>query len=168
MTFMLVSFVFLMTIESVFNGGFDFSVRILWIPIGILIAGFTWWCRHDFERILNSRWKAWVTAGLLYPIALLMSWPYVMALNALLPSNSSVTYEGPVTRKFISGGRRNSYQVVIRDRSTQKEVTLSTSESRYGELSPGNTIQETFSVGRLGIPFRWRHAKRKNQNLYGL
>ena len=40
--YMIGGIVFLVLIESVFNGGFDFSMKILWLPLLLLIFGFTW------------------------------------------------------------------------------------------------------------------------------
>jgi hypothetical protein len=83
----------------------------------------------------------------------------VMAVNALTASGKKVTYQGPVTGKWISSGRFPGHQIVIHDRDTNGAVTLRVSQSRYDRISKGDPVQETFSIGGLGIPFRWRHEK---------
>jgi hypothetical protein len=162
LTFMGVSVAFLYAIESVFNGGFDEAVAILWLPLAILIFGFTWKYRRNLESITQSRRKPWIVSCLLYPIAVLMSWPYIMAFNALTPRGENVIYSGPVIDKWVSEGRVTSFQIVIRDQVTREEITLSISEARYNELSKGDVFQERFSVGGLGIPFRWKSEKQPN------
>jgi hypothetical protein len=149
----------LVAIESIFNGGFVYSIKATWFPLALLTFGVTWMYRHDFKRIGRSRSKVWITAALLYPIALLMTWPYVMAANALTTSGRSITYQGPVTHKWISSGRFPGNQVVIFDQATGKKITLSMSQSRYNTLSKGDNVMETFSIGGLGIPFRWRQER---------
>ena len=133
-----------------------FSARILWLPLALVIFGFTARFRRDFENINRNRWKEWMVAALFYPLSILMSWPYVMAVNAFFPAGQTITFHGPVIRKWESNGRIKSYLIVILDQSRGEEVTLQTSEAKYRQLSEGDGIGETFSVGLLGIPFRWR------------
>lgn len=153
---MLVGLGFLLLIHSVFNGGFTFSARILWLPLALVIFGFTAFFHRDFEKINRNRWKAWMIAALFHPLSILMSWPYVMAVNAFFPSGRTITFHGPVIRKWESNGRSKSHLIVILDQSSGEEVTLRTSEAKYRQLSEGDGIGETFSVGLFGIPFRWR------------
>ena len=156
---MLVGLGFLLLIHSVFNGGFTFSARILWLPLALVIFGFTAFFHRDFERITRNRWKAWMIAALFYPLSILISWPYVMAVNAFFPAGRTITFHGPVIRKWESSGRSKSYLIVILDQSSGEEVTLQTSEAKYRQVSEGDGIGETFSVGLFGIPFRWRFQK---------
>lgn len=143
-----VSIVFLLRIESVFNGGFHDTVKALWLPVGLLVFGFTW--------LFGSRWQEWIIAAFLYPTLLLMSWPYVMVANALTSTGETVTYNGAITDMWITASRFPSYQIVFLDQETQEEVILPVSRLDYDELSLGDRVQSTFSVGGLGIPFRWR------------
>jgi len=149
-------FLFLILLDSIFNGGFGVAVRLLWSPLAILIFGFTWWYRRDLYDLGMARSKVWVTASITYPILVLMGWPYVMAYNAMTPSGHSIVYSGQILRKFISGGRVRGHQVVIMDRSTHEPITLSVSSNNFATLSVGNSVQKSFHVGGLGIPYRWR------------
>jgi hypothetical protein len=53
---------FLLAIESTFNGGFDFSVRVLWLPLAIVVFCFTWFNRQALYAQVGSRWKTWAGA----------------------------------------------------------------------------------------------------------
>ena len=91
---------FLIATQSVFNGGLSFSVRILWFPLALLIFGFTWLNRRFFYA-MQSRWKTWLAALAWYPVSLLLTWPYVMALNAATSTGDRMAYSGPIQRKWI-------------------------------------------------------------------
>jgi hypothetical protein len=152
---------FLVAIESVFNGGFDFSVRILWLPIAVLIFGFTWFNRHFLYQMTQSRWKTWGTAALAYPVLLLMAWPYVMALNAATSSGEKMIYSGPIQRKWISrGGRGTSYQIDLLDQSTSTVIQLMISPQKYTSVKEGENFTIEFIRGGFGIPYRWRFQRR--------
>jgi len=93
-----ISLTFLCLIESVFNGGFYFSIRILWLPVAIVIFGVTAWCYKDMPRGRNGKgawWFPWVIAAILYPLSLLMAWPYVMAVNASFPPEAPSFTKAP-------------------------------------------------------------------------
>jgi hypothetical protein len=152
--FMGVSGGFLMTIESTFNGGFYYSVKLLCIPLAIIILAYVRWHQSAFGK---SR-RIWIVAGLLYPIALLMSWPYVMALNLLTSPDKKITYHGTIERKWESNGRTVSYHVDLLDTTTRQLVTLNYSPAHYAQVARGDTISETYFAGRLGIPARWKYA----------
>jgi len=154
----MLSSVFAMSrIESVFNGGFAYSMKLMWLPMAILFAATTWFCCGEFAKVNKSRIKPWLLAALAYPLFLFSSWPFVMVWNALGTAKTQVTYAGPVIKKSTNRGRYGtSYNVTISDRYTQTPVTLKTSNHRFETLSRGDPIQETFYVGRLGLPYRWR------------
>jgi hypothetical protein len=148
---------FLMFIDSTFNGGFYFSVTHLWLPLACVIFGYTWWHRAYFIRIKKSVWKPWFLAAVLYPVALLMIWPYLMAVNAITGTGETITFHGPIQEKRTSQGRRStSYQVVILDQTSHERVTLKCSSSDYVKFHTGDVISRTFQVGGFGIPYRWK------------
>jgi hypothetical protein len=156
------SLVFILTIESTFNGGFLFAIKSLWLPLGLAIFAVTWWCRRSFASIPGFRGTPWIAAVILYPIMLLLAWPHMMALNAILPSPGEVVYEGPVIKKresISSKGGRVKYLITIHDQATQETVTLYAPKWQFEQLSVGDTMKKTFSVGGLGLPFRWRYGK---------
>ena len=152
---------FLILIQSTFNGGFWQSVTWLWLPLAILIFGFTWLNRHFFYAQTGSRRQPWFIAILLYPIVLLMTWPYVMALNAATASGDTTTFRGQVVRKWIHHSARygDSCELDLRDSNSGETVTLTVPQSRYDSLSVGDVTMEKFLRGGLGIPFRWIFTK---------
>ncbi len=77
-----------------------FSARILWLPLALVILGFTARFRRDFENINRNRWKAWMVAALFYPLSILMSWPSVMALNAFFPAGRTITFDPEVGEQW--------------------------------------------------------------------
>jgi len=154
------SFVFLMTIESTFNGGFIFAVQSLWLSLALIVFGVAWWCRQSFKEIPGFHGAPLLIAAILYPLLLLFSWPHVMALNAVLPSRGEVIYEGPVVKKWTSGKKnRISYIIVVRDRATQKDMKLHAPKWQFEQLSVGDTMRKSFTLGGLGIPYRWRYGE---------
>ena len=152
------SLFFLITIESVFNGGFDFSLRVLALPLALLIFGVMWSSRKFFYSETKSVWKAWLLALGLYLFALLFSWPYVMAVNAASSSGEKIIYRGPIQRKWIRRGARGntSYEIDVLDSSTSTLVTLDVSSQKYISLHEGEIYTAEFIRGGFGIPYRWR------------
>lgn len=161
-TYTITAMILLGLIETVFNGGFYFSLRILWLPLAIVIFGVTAYCHKDLPRGRNGkgpRWFPWVMAAVLYPLTLLMSWPYVLLVNALLPSRGPVTYAGPVIEKPLSGGRTTTYLIVLDDFHTGEPITLAVSREAYDKIPLGMIVDQTFTIGGLGIPYNWRFAR---------
>src|ERR1700674_49894 len=154
--------VFLLLIESVFNGGFAQTIRWLWLPLAVLIFGFTWLNRHSFYANSGSRSQLWLLAVIFYSVALFLSWPYVMGLNATTASGNTMSFRGPVVKKWIhhSGRYGDSCQVDLQDTRSAETITLTVSPTRYASLSVGDVTSEDFLRGGLGIPFRWRFGKR--------
>ncbi len=150
--------VFLLLIDSTFNGGFFFSVKHLWLPLALLIFGYVWVNRGFFRAEMRSSIKPWFIAALLYPTALLMSWPYLMAVNAATGHGETLTYQGPIERKWIQHGRNNfnSCMIDIKDTTSAEVVPLVVSPQSYASLLPGEMVSVSFRRGGLGIPYRWR------------
>ena len=159
--YMIGGIVFLVLIESVFNGGFDFSMKILWLPLLLLIFGFTWVNRHLLGDAYKSVFMPWLLAVLAYPLMILFSWPYVMALNAATASGDMIVYRGPVVRRRIDHGTRggDSCRIDLRDVHSTEIITITVPLGRYASLSVGDIATEEFRRGGFGIPFRWRFAK---------
>jgi len=156
--YLLISIVCLKLIESVENAGFEFSMRILWLPIATMIFGVTWWCRKGFT---SGGWATWITAITLYPVALFMAWPYVMVVNAILPSQGTVAYEGPVIykvkRKFRGPA---SYSIVLGDIHSRELVSLMASREDYENIAIGRSINRSFTLGGFGFPYNWHFEKK--------
>jgi hypothetical protein len=161
LAYMLGGVVFVLLIDSVFNGGFSFAMKILWLPLALLIFGFTYVNRQFFYVETRSRRKPWLLAALLYPLAILMSWPYVMALNAATSSGDTVTYGGPVERKWIHHSPRfgDTCEIDIRDTHSSEVVTVTVPPEKYGSISQGDIATVEFTRGGFGIPYRWRFHK---------
>lgn len=155
-TYIGLSAFFLMRLESIFNGGFYYSVRILWLPLAIIIFGYTWLHRNFFYSVNRNKITTWALVIMLYGLSLLMTWPYVMAVNAFTGDGDEIVYEGPIEKKWISKGKRLTYHLVIRDQKTMEIVTLNCGKNFYNSVSEGNFITEHFYMGGLGFPYRWK------------
>ena len=153
--------VFLLLIESVFNGGFYFSVKILWLPLMLLVFGFTWAKRHVLYDATKSIFKLWLFAAVFYPLTILFGWPYVMAFNAITASGDTIVYRGPVVRKWIGHSPRgdDSCRIEVRDTDSGEIITITVPPERYASLAVGDVAAEEFLRGGFGIPYRWRFAK---------
>jgi hypothetical protein len=152
---------FLLLIESTFNAGFMQSFKWMWFPLAALIFGFMWVTRYFFYEKARSHITPWVTATIVYLIALLMVPPYVMAYNAFTTSGETIIYSGPIVRKWIHHGARSgdSYEIDLRDTHSGEMITIEVPRHKYDSLSVGDVITEKYLKGGLGIPFRWRFAK---------
>jgi hypothetical protein len=151
---------FLLAIESVLNGVFYFSMRLLWLPVAILVFGFTWLNRDFLYRKMKSRWETWAVALFAYPFLLFITWPYVMALNALSSTGETITYRGPIQRKWVAHGRATSYQIDVLDAATSQVVTLIIRPQEYAALKEGDRFSTKFIRGGFGIPYRWRFGRK--------
>lgn len=147
---------FLLRLESIFNGGFFYSMQILCLPLAVIIFGYSWLYRSYFYRVNKSKIVTWTVVILFYGLTLLMTWPYVMAFNAFTGSGEKVIYEGPIEEKWISKGKHWSYHLEIRDQKTLKTVTLNCSKNFYNSVSEGDYISDHFYMGGLGFPYRWK------------
>ena len=153
---------FLILIDFIFNGGFFFSVKVLWLPVAVVIFGFTWVNRDFLGAEMRSGRKPWFIAATLYPVALLMSWPYVIALNAATARGDTLVYKGPVERKWIHHGSRrygDTCEIDIRDKQSSEVITIPVSSEKYASLSEGETVTVEYMRGGFGIPYKWRFPK---------
>jgi hypothetical protein len=153
---------FLVLIDSVFNGGFSFSMKILWLPVALAIFGFTCLNREFLRAEMGSSAKPWLLAAMLYPIVLLMSWPYVMALNAATARGDTLVYNGRIERKWIhhgSGRFGDTCEIDIRDTQSSEVVTIRVSPEKYASLSQDDIVTVAFTRGGFGIPYRWRFTE---------
>lgn len=158
MTFCVGGVIWHILIESVFNGGFDESVRWLWLPWLVLVIGYLVryrrWLR---ERFGGETWKAIGTAAVMYPILVLMSWPYVMAVNAVRDVGL-IEYDGRVEKKWISEGRVREHMLEIRDSGTA-QATVPVGQDLYESAQVGQFAHCTYWQGAFGIPYRWRYGE---------
>lgn len=85
--------------------------------------------------------------------------PYVMLANAVTASGATVTYEGPVISKFMSGGRSRSHVLTVLDRHTQAPVEITVRHAEYEQVPVGASYRHCMEIGGLGLPFRWRFGE---------
>lgn len=147
---------FLLRLESIFNGGFHYSIQKLWFPLAIVIFSYTWINRKFFYSVNQNKIATWVVAAIFYGLSLLMSWPYVMAINAVTGNGEKIRYEGPIVKKWISKGKHWSYHLDIRDKRTSKTVTLNCNKAFYHSINEGDDVVDTYIIGGLGFPYRWK------------
>ena len=157
-----ISVFLLMTLDSTFNGGFNYSIRILCVPLAVIIFGYTWLNRRFLYRVNNNKVITWVVAILIYVLSLGMTWPYVMAINAFTGNGEKIIYAGPIERKWSSKGRYYwSYHIGIRNENTSEIVTLNCSKKFYDSVSEGVYISDQYYMGGLGLPYRWKISSNK-------
>ena len=161
---------FLLAIESTWNGGIVITISKLWLPLAILVFGYTFFFRdkfYDLNTIKNDQvtnyswvdhnaWDHWLIAIAFYALMLFFSWGHGMAINAFTSSGEIVVIEGKVREKFISSGKSEAYLIRIIDKQTYDEEILRVSPYIYSSLSVGDTYKEQFYKGGFGIPYRWR------------
>jgi hypothetical protein len=101
--------------------------------------GFTSINRQFFYGKTKSVSKPWLVAALLYPIAILMSWPYVMALNAATAKRDIIIYSGPIERKWVQHSARfgDTCMIDMRDKTSSQIVTITVSLEYYASVSEG-------------------------------
>jgi len=156
--FALGALVFLVTIDSVFNGGFSESLKILWLPCGLAVLSFTYVNREVLGESTLAPWQMWVMAAMFYPLSLLFGWPYLMAINALSVNPVPHVYSGPVIAKFVTSGKSVSYHIRLRDVSSEETIELYLSKEAYSKARVGTVYCAAFHRGLFDIPFRWRFA----------
>jgi hypothetical protein len=158
---------FLIAIESTFNGGFNFSVCVLWLPLALLVFGFTFLNRKFLYAKVRSRWNVRGLAIVFYPILLLMTWPYVMALNAITGSGVCVTYTGAIQRKWVHHSPRygDSYEIDVLNTATSRTNTFTIPRDTYDQLRVGDIYVTKFLSGGFGIPYRWRFQPIKESDM---
>ena len=167
MAFMTISFAFLMGIETTFNGGVFISAKYLCVPLAV---GVIFFVNVNINRIrVHAPWsnlKIWLFSLLLfYPLILLMSWPYVLATNAILSSSEVVELGGIVNEKFITTGKNgSSYHLKTTDVETLEKIELNVSKSEYQHIKEGDIYHHQFYKGAFGIPWHWR-GNRPNKAL---
>jgi hypothetical protein len=135
-------------------------------------APFVWTWRHLALPVLGIGWlygvlqrdyflKArqikkgsfWFSLVVCPPLVLLFLGGVSSLVNGLFSTNDTVTYEGPITKLYISGGRHKECEVVLTDHSAG-EITLGVSRTEYATLVLGQTYRRQMRIGLLGIPFR--------------
>lgn len=167
MAFMAISIAFFVGIETTFNGGFSVSAKYLSVPLAVGVILFV---KININKIkVYAPWSdlnIWLFSILLfYPLILLMSWPYVLATNALLSSDEVIELGGRVDEKFITKGKNgSSYHLRTVDENTLDKAELNVSKGEYENIMEGDIYYHQFFKGAFGIPWHWR-GTRPNKTL---
>jgi hypothetical protein len=98
----------------------------------------------------------WINALLICVFGVLFLFPYQIAFNALAGPGTPITFSGPIIAKHRDGGKSVSYDVEILDSISQRNMSFTVGLDYFNRAQLGDTYQETFRMGRLGIPYRWR------------
>lgn len=160
LVFLIGAIFFLVRIETSIDG-YVWVVRSLWMPLALTIVAGIWLRRTSIPAHDRRAWQPIVQFVMLYPLALLLSEPYVLAVNAIPPSRGGVEYRGPIVDKFVTRERSvTRYRLHVRDRRSGETVALEVGRNEYARLAPGEVYATCFEIGRLGIPFRWRPSPR--------
>jgi len=158
MAFCVGSVLWMILIESVFNGGLKESVRWLWLPWLALVVGYVVRYRRWLAECYRGKaWKAFGLAALIYPLLILMSWPYVMAANAA-GDGGSIEYAGRIEKKWISGGKTTSHLFDILSANAAR-TTVQVNEHVYETAQVGQHVHCSYRQGLFGIPYRWRYGE---------
>ncbi len=148
--------VFLLTIEMPVNDGFLFSLKVLCVPFGAVIFGYTW-AKRDFLYTVKGLVGTRVIACLAYPMLLLWGWPYVMALNALTGTGEKIVCSGRITAKWMTNGVPEAQML---ETATQRKMVLHLSQAEYDALQPGAPYAIEFQRGGFGFPYKWMMPQR--------
>ena len=155
---MLIGLAFLLGIKTTFNGGFSLAAKYLCIPLAVAIIFFVKTNIHKVRpHVQWSDFKIWLFSMLLvYPLIVLMSWPYVLAANALFSSRETVELGGLVDKKFITSGKYGpSYHIRTTDLRTLDQAKLNVTEQEYRGIREGETYHQYFYEGAFGIAWHW-------------
>lgn len=158
LSFMLISVAFLFGIKTTFNGGFSLTAKYLCIPFAVAIIFFV---KANIKKIRPlvhwSDIRIWLFSMLLvYPLILLMAWPYVLAANAVFSSREIVEIGGLVNKKFVTTGKYgSSYHLRTTDLRTLTQAKLNVTEQEYRNIKEGEKFHQYFYEGALGIPWHW-------------
>jgi hypothetical protein len=143
------------SIETTLNGGMDISLKYLSIPLAIIIFGYTAMTRNE-AIARNPKASPWVMACILYPLCVLFTSPYIVALNAAGMPKQEIIFRGPIIRKWYSSGKSTSYHVEIMDSASNKKVSFYISKTLYNSVHEGDSYTKKMYLGRFGIPYRWK------------
>lgn len=142
------------------NAPFDWAWRFLALPV----LGIGWlygFLQRDYflrdRRVPKGRF--WFCMAACPPLMLLFLGGITSLVNGSFPTTESVSYRGPITKLYVSGGRHKECEVVLTD-PVAGEITLGVSPSEYSSLAVGQTYSGDFRVGLLGIPFRSMRERR--------
>ena len=158
--FMFGGLFWLMLIETTFNSGFDFMMKILALPLALIVFSFTYINQTALLAYSNSLLKLWGVAIAFYLLLLLFSWPYLLVVNAVFRDEKPVVYTGEIIKKYEhrSSKNSNSYLITIRDIDTNEDIVLKLPYLYFQEAQVGQRYCTVFYRGLLGIPFRWRYV----------
>lgn len=154
--FMLVSGALLFLVETAFNAGFSETVKYLAGPWAVIIFGLA---AVHVRRAPHLKRQYWTVAILLYPLAVLFSWGYFIALNSIGIYDETVVFSGPVTAVHVSNGGKDPSTITMHDANTNKTVEFWVSQRQAEEVDIGATYRLCFYSGRFGIPFVWRFSE---------
>lgn len=159
MVYMVIGVGLLVAFETTFNGGFFLSVKVLSAPVACLVLLFVKRKMAELRRLKYwSNFKVWAFAYLVvYPVVLLMAWPYFVSVNALLSNKEIVKVGGVITGKFTTNGKYGEgFHVTVRNVDSEKEVELTVRPSEYSSLQPGQVYYHNFYKGAFGVPWHGR------------
>lgn len=149
------SIILLKLIHSTFEAGFVLAVKVLWLPLGILFFACGWWSLRKRYPQGGRPMKTWGATVGLYLVFLLLSWPYVLLVNALTASDETMQVRGKVVERHEEKGRHPSYVLIVKDIQTGEDIPLETDEKTYRQIGLGDEYAQKLRVGGFGIPFRW-------------
>jgi hypothetical protein len=111
---------------------------------------------------MQSSWKAWVTAAAAYPVLLVGTWPYVMAVNAATSRGEKMIYRGPIQEKLMLHDHRGDTCLIdFLDVSTSNRIRLIVSPQEYASFNEKDIVVTEFIRGGFGIPYRWRFGSQR-------
>ena len=161
MLFLLGALLSLAVIESPgnsLNDGFVSSIKLLALPVGVIVFTITYFSHNTLMVHPGKPWQPWLNAVLLYPMLLLLSPPYVMAINALSIKDTPIIYSGPILEKFVHSGKSRSLNIRMQDTHSGKNIELQLSCEEYSKVAEGDPYCVAFNQGLLNMPFRWRYG----------
>lgn len=155
--YILAGLYFLVALDSPLGLAVWFAVKWLWLPLALLVWGGTALFRQALPRFDGSREGLSLEAFALFIVLIGLSGPWALALNTLGGERKPITYRGPILEKTEITGKSHQYLLTIRDEATAKFIRFSVSDSAYQNARVGQSFEESFSLGWIGLPYRWNH-----------
>ena len=145
----------LFLVHTPFSAGVDVTIRYLAFPIFALVLFFAHASR---KKNALHQWMRYFFALIMWPLLALLSWPYLLVINAVTADGSIRKVSGPVTEKFGAGSRSSAYVIKLLDLATGEQVNVPISQSEWKGVKVGAGYKFCYFNGRFGIPYYWRSA----------
>ncbi|MGO1069209.1 hypothetical protein [Lysobacter sp. CA199] len=92
-------------------------------------------------------------------IGALLIWAHLIAFANFTGPHSPVHFEGAIVDKRIHRSKSTTYDVIVRDVGSGREVAVFIHGSVYRTVRIGDVASCDYRVGRWGLVYRWQHGE---------